>query len=258
MACTRRTVHSCCFVRCPLQGGNASTLEVVARLSLAAGAFNHTVLFLCRPKEIIILLVATFWGIDSMLGSTLLLQHLHQIRHHTELARAVSAFVCQLVAEACSRGDEPIVSLQCLLVEVSAFLVDLATLLWICTVQHCTLLFGVLQHLPLYRTTVLHFRVLFCSVAQHRTCSVLQHTRISPDATYAVLRIPHGLQVSDHRAVCSAAECTVIMMATTCYLLRCVLLFWKNCQGLCMIKCASTYVSDTVLTSAKVPSRAVT
>lgn len=69
-------------------------------------------------------------------NGTLLLQHLRQIRHHKFL-KAASAFVCHLIAEACSCGKLPVISLQCLLVEVSAALFSLAGLP--CThVQHST------------------------------------------------------------------------------------------------------------------------
>lgn len=59
-----------------------------------------------------------------MTNSRLLLQHLRQIRHHQNLVQAASAFVCQLVAEACSCEKLPVISLQCLLVEVSAVLIE--------------------------------------------------------------------------------------------------------------------------------------
>lgn len=149
---------------------------MVSSLSIAAGACNQVVLLLYRPQEIIILLMAAFWGVDRVLGSTLLLQHLHQIRHHTELAQAVSAFVCQLVAEAYSCGEQPVVSLQGLLVEVSARLVDLASLPCMCTVQHRTLRFvscsthhstALLYNIALYCSALLHGAGLYCSVLQH-------------------------------------------------------------------------------------------
>lgn len=88
------------------------------------------------------LLLAAFWRSDSVGNSTVLLQRLCEIQPLTTLARAVSTFICQLIAEACSHGKQPVISLHSLLVEVTALLFGLAdmycTQLY-CTVQHCTL-----------------------------------------------------------------------------------------------------------------------
>ena len=72
-----------------------------------------------------VLLVDSFWRIDSMTGSTVLLQHLRQIRQHHNLVQAASGFCCQLVAEACSCGKPPVISLQRLLDEASILLFPL-------------------------------------------------------------------------------------------------------------------------------------
>ena len=64
--------------------------------------------------------MAAFWRSDSAADSTLLLQHLRQIRDQKSLVQAASAFVCQLIAEACSHGKQPAISLHSLLLEVNA------------------------------------------------------------------------------------------------------------------------------------------
>ena len=104
---------------------NEQTLLCLESWSTMAVACNLIVLLLCRPEEIIVLLVAVFWRSDSLGNSTLLLQHLRQIGQHANLGQAASAFVCQLIVEACSHGTQPVISLQCLLSEVSALLCDL-------------------------------------------------------------------------------------------------------------------------------------
>ena len=72
-----------------------------------------------------------------MAGSTFLLQHLRQTRRHPQLVQAASDFCCKLIAEACTCGEPPVISLQCLLEEASALLLDPATLpCRSCMLQH--------------------------------------------------------------------------------------------------------------------------
>lgn len=65
-----------------------------------------------------VLLVAALWRMDSVADSTVLLQHLRQIRQQNNLVQAASAFCCQLIAEACNHGQPPVITLQCMLEEV--------------------------------------------------------------------------------------------------------------------------------------------
>ena len=148
--------------------------EVADTLSTAAVACNLIVLFLCRPEEIIVLLVAAFWRSDSVGNSTLLLHHLRQIQHNKRVVQAASASVCQLIAEACSHGKQPVISLQCLLSEVSALLFDLAGPAAHTHVQHSAASCCIASD-SLYNT-ILHWIVLYCRAPHKDTFLLLRHT----------------------------------------------------------------------------------
>lgn len=147
------------------------------------------------------LLVAAFWKSDSVGNSTLLLQHLRPLRHLEHLAQAASAFVCQLIAEACSHGKQPAVSLHSLLVEVRSVLIENAGLLCrhvlhpvILSVQYCTLYCISLDFTALYCTA------LFCSTALQHTHTKDLHLLLCQTSC-----CPITFSRLSQRAVCPAA-----------------------------------------------------
>lgn len=105
-------------------------------------------------------------------NGTLLLQHLRQIRH-SKVLKAVSAFVCQLIGEACSGGKLPVISLQCLLAEVHALLSDPASLP--CTIALHPARMHHIATCSLLYSTILDSPVLFCTILHHTHITALLH-----------------------------------------------------------------------------------
>ena len=117
--------------------------------------------------------MAAFWRSDSVGNSTHLLQHLHQIRDNKNVGQAASAFVCQLIAGACSCGKQPVISLHSLLVEVIALCLTLPAC---CANMHGKALHSVrlCAHLtPLHCTVLLYWIALNSNLTQGHQPSAL-------------------------------------------------------------------------------------